>query len=409
MTPKNEEAKRRRGEEATSPLRPCALASSPLPLTFGIDASRAARARHTGTETYAFELIKAMARHVDPLEQRLRLYTPHPPEQSDWPDSPPWVETCVIPFPRLWTHLRLSAELHRRPPDALFVPAHVLPLSCPVPALVTVHDLGYRHYPQAHRPFDRRYLEWSTRRHTRVARHILADSQATKDDLVNFYGANPQRISVVYLGRDEALMGKLQSYHGAGLYPANLWPAGVIIPERIGVRLELGDPVRKLHRLEILPLLLQFGGADPERVAFVFQRGLVERRIDEGARVIPALAHRAIGRVQNHAGEHLMPPPAHQFEADAGLGFGFGLGQDATTNGHHGITRQHESGDAQQHEHVHAGIDLLRHHDWRNTGDQEIGQRRRAQSDRNRDSEDQAQHENGEENGDVHPQPSSGF
>ena len=114
-------------------------------------------------------------------------------------------ETRVIPFPRLWTHLRLSAELHRHPPNALFVPAHVLPLSCPVPALVTVHDLGYRHYPQAHRPFDRRYLEWSTRRHTRVARHILADSQATKDDLVNFYGANPQRISVVYLGRDESL------------------------------------------------------------------------------------------------------------------------------------------------------------------------------------------------------------
>jgi glycosyltransferase involved in cell wall biosynthesis len=87
----------------------------------------------------------------------------------------------------------------------LFVPAHVLPLFCPVPALVTVHDLGYRYYPEAHRPFDRWYLDWTTRRHTRQARQIVADSQATKVDLVKFYGADSKRISVVYLGRDETL------------------------------------------------------------------------------------------------------------------------------------------------------------------------------------------------------------
>jgi glycosyltransferase involved in cell wall biosynthesis len=181
---------------------PGVLALMP-PLTFGLDASRAARARRTGTETYALELIRAMARQLD-AGQRLRLYTPHPPQHSDWPNSAQ-VETRVIPFPRLWTHLRLAAELRQNRPDALFVPAHVLPLHCPVPALVTVHDLGYRYYPQAHRRFDRRYLDWSTRRHTRVARHLLADSQATKADLVRFYHANPDRISVVYLGRDESL------------------------------------------------------------------------------------------------------------------------------------------------------------------------------------------------------------
>ncbi|MCG3210878.1 MAG: D-inositol-3-phosphate glycosyltransferase [Anaerolineae bacterium] len=170
---------------------------------FGIDASRAARARRTGTETYALELIKAMARLAG-SRSRLRLYTPHPPQHPDWPDSA-GVETRVIPLPRLWTHLRLSAELLRRPPDALFVPAHVLPLVCPAPAAVTVHDLGYRHYPQAHRRADRWYLDWTTRRHTRVARHIIADSQATQTDLLNFYRADAWRISVVYLGRDESL------------------------------------------------------------------------------------------------------------------------------------------------------------------------------------------------------------
>lgn len=173
------------------------------PSSFGVDASRAARAHRTGTETYSLELIKALSQLASP-ERCFRLYTPHSPQHCDWPDAP-HVETRVIPWPRLWTHLRLAAELHRHPPDALFVPAHVLPLSCPVPAVVTVHDLGYRHYPEAHRPFDRWYLDWTTRRHTRVAAQLIADSQATKRDLIDFYGASPDHISVVYLGRDETL------------------------------------------------------------------------------------------------------------------------------------------------------------------------------------------------------------
>lgn len=172
-------------------------------MIIGIDASRAARARRTGTETYALEMLKALALLAG-SQHRLRLYTPHPPRHTDWPDSP-GVETRVIPWPRLWTHLRLAAELHRHPPGVLWVPAHVLPLYCPVPAVVTVHDLGYLHYPEAHRRFDRWYLNWTTRRHARRANHIIADSQATRQDLVDCYAADPNRISVVYLGRDEQL------------------------------------------------------------------------------------------------------------------------------------------------------------------------------------------------------------
>jgi glycosyltransferase involved in cell wall biosynthesis len=172
-------------------------------LLIGFDASRAARAHRTGTETYALELLKGLISLAKP-QHCLRLYTPHPPQPGTWPETPQ-VETRVIPWPRLWTHLRLSAELWQRPPDLLFVPAHVLPFYCPVPGVVTIHDLGYLHYPQAHRPFDRWYLDWTTRRHTRIARRMIADSLATKQDLVQFYGADPDRIQVIYLGRDETL------------------------------------------------------------------------------------------------------------------------------------------------------------------------------------------------------------
>jgi len=71
--------------------------------------------------------------------------------------------------------------------------------------VVTVHDLGFRYFPQAHRPLDRWYLQWSTRYHARTRAHLLADSEATKHDLIEAYGIPSRRITVVYPGRDESL------------------------------------------------------------------------------------------------------------------------------------------------------------------------------------------------------------
>jgi len=102
--------------------------------------------------------------------------------------------------------VRLSYELLTRPrPEVLFVPAHVLPLAHPLPSVVTVHDLGYRHFPGAHPARQRLYLDWSTRFSARAATHVLADSAATQRDLNRFYGVPPEKITVVYPGRDDRL------------------------------------------------------------------------------------------------------------------------------------------------------------------------------------------------------------
>jgi glycosyltransferase involved in cell wall biosynthesis len=167
----------------------------------GVDASRTVVGRRTGTENYALHLTRTLAETAG--ERRLRLYFNTRPPDNLLPET----SRCrhrVIPWPRLWTHFRLSAELLQHPPDALFVPAHVLPIVCPVPAVVTVHDLGYLAYPEAHHPFDRWYLDWTTRRHVRVAAHLMADSDATRRDLIRHYGADPDGITVVHPGVDPA-------------------------------------------------------------------------------------------------------------------------------------------------------------------------------------------------------------
>ncbi len=165
----------------------------------GIDASRMARARRTGTEQYTARLLEALVRL--PTVHRLTLYFNRLPAPA--PTWPPHVTVREMPFPRFWTHLRLSWEMVLRPPDLLFVPAHVLPLVRPRRTVVTVHDLGYLYFPQAHPPLRRLELHLSTLWNAHVAGRVIAVSRATKDDLVRRYRIPAERIRVVYHGVEE--------------------------------------------------------------------------------------------------------------------------------------------------------------------------------------------------------------
>ena len=169
-------------------------------MIIGIDASRALIARRTGTERYSLELINALL-DLD-SEHLIRLYVPRRPPVDLFRDN---AEVVVLPGKRLWTHTKLGPHTRKHPPDVLFVPSHVLPIAGPPRTVVTVHDLGYEYYPEAHSGKELRYLRWSTRRHARVATRIMADSNATRRDLVQLYGADPDRIRVVYLAPDPNL------------------------------------------------------------------------------------------------------------------------------------------------------------------------------------------------------------
>ena len=168
--------------------------------TIGIDASRAVSALPTGTEGYSYHLIQALVPRLRPTSD-VRLYFRALPPAGLFPDT----EHRVIPFPRLWTHLRLSWEMVRRPPDLLFVPSHVLPLVRPRRTVVTIHDLGYRYFPEAHPPAQRLYLHLSTRWNARVADQIIADSEATRRALIREYDVPAEKIAVVYPGYDRSL------------------------------------------------------------------------------------------------------------------------------------------------------------------------------------------------------------
>jgi glycosyltransferase involved in cell wall biosynthesis len=171
-----------------------------LPFHIGIDASRIAVAERTGTERYSYEVIAALAQ-IDRRDQ-ITLYTNGVP--AALPLLGPNTALRSIPLRRLWTHARLGPAARRDRPDVLFVPAHVIPLIHPPACVVTLHDLGYLAFPEAHTARRRLELHLTTRWSLHAARRVIAISAATRSDLVRHYGADPAKISVVHHGLSPA-------------------------------------------------------------------------------------------------------------------------------------------------------------------------------------------------------------
>lgn len=166
-------------------------------MRIALDASRTTVARVTGTERYALELIRALIRQN--TQHDITLYFRDPPADGLFPLSDK-TEERIMPFPRAWTHLRFAAALWQSRPDLTFVPAHTLPFFFPGRSMVTVHDLGFKHFPDSHTANSRRYLDITTRHSANRAKVVLADSRATADDLMRFYDIPVNKIHVVYPG-----------------------------------------------------------------------------------------------------------------------------------------------------------------------------------------------------------------
>ena len=169
-------------------------------MLIGIDASRAVVARRTGTERYALEIIRALTMlDAGESDDRFVLYFNRPPARGLLPRSER-VRWRAIPSPRLWTLGRLAVEMAVRPPDVLFVPAHSLPPILPRASVTTIHDLGYRYFPDEHPPATRWVRRLSNRWSARRATRVIAISGATRDDLVRLEGVRPDKITVVHHG-----------------------------------------------------------------------------------------------------------------------------------------------------------------------------------------------------------------
>lgn len=106
---------------------------------------------------------------------------------------------------RLWQRLRLPVpiEMLVGRQDLFHATDFVLPPTLEsTRTLLTVHDLSFIRDPESAPPGLRRYLNTVVPRSVGASQHVLADSQATKDDVVELYDTAPDKITVLYSGVD---------------------------------------------------------------------------------------------------------------------------------------------------------------------------------------------------------------
>lgn len=173
-------------------------------MLLGIDASRCVASYGTGVEAYSSAIIQHLLEkiksHPHGRFDRVHLYTPHPLPTDFIGGRFPFVEERVISLPRLWTQVRLSAEMLSEPPDVLFIPGHVLPIIHPRKSVVMIHDVAFMAFPQVYTFTKRMYLKFTTWLGVREAAKLLVPSQVVADDLVRYFSCPREKIQVVHHG-----------------------------------------------------------------------------------------------------------------------------------------------------------------------------------------------------------------
>jgi glycosyltransferase involved in cell wall biosynthesis len=161
-----------------------------------VDADVLGRER-TGDETYVRNLLRTLPEPAAEAGLRIAAVTRRPEL------VPEGVEAVELrarsqELRMAWTLTRVL----RRLGAALVHTQYAMPLRCPCPAVVTIHDLSFAHDLMGRR--DRLVFERVVPRAARAAARVLTVSERTKRDLVNRYGVPPERIVVTPNGVDPA-------------------------------------------------------------------------------------------------------------------------------------------------------------------------------------------------------------
>lgn len=179
-------------------------------MKIGFDAKRAAQNR-TGLGNYSRFILRMLSTlHPD---NEYHLYIPNP-QRTPYLKEIPALSALHLHFPAtaLWKRLRslwrvygVTADLRRDGIEIFHGLSNELPLNirrAGCKSVVTIHDLIFLRNPEYYHWIDRKIYNYKFRKACRNADRIIAVSEFTKTDIINFYGIPADRIDVVYQGCD---------------------------------------------------------------------------------------------------------------------------------------------------------------------------------------------------------------
>lgn len=176
-------------------------------MIIGFDGKRIVR-NNTGLGNYCRTLINDMIRCND-KDKKLLIYCPDKGRDAlrnqilESPNS-----SFVYPdkkrgkiYKGLWRTKKIVKQLLNDNVDIYHGLSGELPLGLKdsgIKGIVTIHDLIFLRHPEYYHWFDRKIYTWKFHQTLRQADHIIAISECTKRDILEFGDFNSDKISVIY-------------------------------------------------------------------------------------------------------------------------------------------------------------------------------------------------------------------
>lgn len=167
-------------------------------MRIGFDA-RLVYYQQAGIGQYILQLVRGLARLTSPHELwvfRSRKAAPlqlpgHVRQAKLWTPSHHRIESAA-----------LLTELASRRLALLHSPDFIPPFGGRFRSVITIHDLTFLHFPQFLTPKSARYYG-QIKRAVERADHIIADSNWTKDDVIQHLEVPPERVTTVHLAANQ--------------------------------------------------------------------------------------------------------------------------------------------------------------------------------------------------------------
>jgi len=189
-------------------------------MVIGVDGNEANVSQKVGVSVYTYNLLKYFYKKAN-KNLRFIIYLKNPP-LGDLPSENSNFKYKIVPGSLIWSQFFLPVKLYQKKEiDVFFSPAHYAPFLCPVPSVVTIHDLAYLSYKKDFLLKDLiRLIIW-TKYSVKKATKVIAVSNSTKKDIVKLYKKSQNEISVVYNGYEKTspkLLDKFKINHISNPY-----------------------------------------------------------------------------------------------------------------------------------------------------------------------------------------------
>jgi len=177
-------------------------------MILGFDAKRAFFNR-SGLGNYSRSTINLLSENFS--ANKYYLYSPKIRKSIDYKINSN-VEICLPDsvfgklVPHLWRSSGITSQLKRDGIQLFHGLSNEIPSGLDkanIPSVVTIHDLIFLRYPDFYKSHDRKIYLYKFDSACKRADRIIAISEQTKTDIVEFLGIDQAKIDVVYQGCDE--------------------------------------------------------------------------------------------------------------------------------------------------------------------------------------------------------------